>query len=209
MAPSGRDALLRPSLGSNTTNKTFTVVKIEGYSNDNSKKSQSKRSAIINKILQTSDNKRLKTNTSVSNQGLVSITEAKSTTFNNQMHPPDPNNGPRTIKNNTASPTDIVNESPMNHAIKNAAINEELKIRIFVKDVIFHKMKFITAKELDDTGSMSLCAFVCKHFKIPEKSWDSWWLVNKNTVKLEIDAQRNYRSQEIKKAFLGKCIVES
>ena len=131
----------------------------------------------------------------------------------NMFNPRIPNNIVTPINHvniNVRNPIADVNANDCNGSATSNISNitdkaERDLIKNFVTNDLFHKLKFMTSSELDSVGGNSICSYVANNFRIAPGSWANWWPLHKYFIKGCIDFQRNYRSQEIKKVFIGKC----
>lgn len=76
-----------------------------------------------------------------------------------------------------------------------------IKLRRFVKERLWKKVKFIT----DNTvlqKAMNTCA---KHFGVEDKEKPDWKVRHAKEVQFSINNRRNNCAQDLEKAYMGKC----
>jgi hypothetical protein len=76
-----------------------------------------------------------------------------------------------------------------------------IKLRRFVKERLWKKVKFIT----DDTvlqKAMNTCA---KHFGVEDKEKPDWKVRHAKEVQFSINNRRNNCAQDLERAYMGKC----
>ncbi len=99
----------------------------------------------------------------------------------------------------------VASESDSDNEVSNQSDMMATSINFFVKNRIFHKVKFFNSQmDQDDIQRGSVGRAVCKNFNIEESGHHEFWDVWKEHVGQKLNALRNAVSNYMKKAFFGK-----
>jgi hypothetical protein len=81
-------------------------------------------------------------------------------------------------------------------------------LEIYVKDELFHTLKFISSPVLMQYSSelRSLCQVVCKKMNIEPEDKEGFWLMYSNIIEKRLNQKRLDVSNLMKKAFKGKIL---
>jgi hypothetical protein len=79
-------------------------------------------------------------------------------------------------------------------------------LEIYVKDELFHTLKFVSSPILMQysSESRSLCQVVCTKMSVEPKDKEGFWLMYSNIIEKRLNQKRSDVSNLMKKAFKGK-----
>ena len=121
---------------------------------------------------------------------------------------------PNSLQQTTDSSQFITNSFSFSHqnwpnAESHAYLDHEktlVQIEHFVRSFLFHRLKFISAPEMNSYSkdSKSLCQLICGGFKVKENEQHRFWSLYSKTVVQKLNKKRAEVSNAIWKLFKGK-----